>query len=29
MRQMKLEDAPEAYEMFDKKDGVTKVILKP
>jgi S-(hydroxymethyl)glutathione dehydrogenase/alcohol dehydrogenase len=26
---MSLEEGPEAYEAFDKKDGVTKVILKP
>jgi S-(hydroxymethyl)glutathione dehydrogenase / alcohol dehydrogenase len=26
---MKLDEAPEAYEIFDKKENVTKVILKP
>ena len=26
---MKLDEAPEAYEMFDKKENVTKVVLKP
>jgi S-(hydroxymethyl)glutathione dehydrogenase/alcohol dehydrogenase len=26
---MKLEDAPKAYEIFDKKKDVTKVVLKP
>lgn len=26
---MSLDEAPKAYEMFGKKDGVTKVILKP
>jgi S-(hydroxymethyl)glutathione dehydrogenase / alcohol dehydrogenase len=25
---MKLRDAPKAYEMFDKKEDVTKVVLK-
>jgi threonine dehydrogenase-like Zn-dependent dehydrogenase len=24
-----LEDAPEAYQMFDKKDGCTKVVMRP
>jgi len=26
---MKLDDAPKAYEMFNKKENVTKVVLKP
>jgi S-(hydroxymethyl)glutathione dehydrogenase / alcohol dehydrogenase len=26
---MKLEEAPKAYEMFDRKEDVTKVIFKP
>jgi S-(hydroxymethyl)glutathione dehydrogenase / alcohol dehydrogenase len=26
---MKLDEAPKAYKMFDKKSDVTKVILKP
>lgn len=26
---MKLEEAPKAYDMFDRKDSVTKVVLKP
>jgi S-(hydroxymethyl)glutathione dehydrogenase/alcohol dehydrogenase len=26
---MKLEEAPTAYEMFDRKEDVTKVIFKP
>jgi threonine dehydrogenase-like Zn-dependent dehydrogenase len=26
---MKIDEAPEAYEMFDKKADVTKVVLKP
>jgi hypothetical protein len=25
---MKLNDAPKAYEMFDKKEEVTKIIFK-
>jgi S-(hydroxymethyl)glutathione dehydrogenase/alcohol dehydrogenase len=25
---MKLEEAPKAYEMFDKKEDVTKVVFK-
>jgi S-(hydroxymethyl)glutathione dehydrogenase / alcohol dehydrogenase len=26
---MKLDEAPEAYDIFDKKENVTKVVLKP
>ena len=27
--QMKLNEAPKGYEMFDKKEDVTKIVLKP
>jgi threonine dehydrogenase-like Zn-dependent dehydrogenase len=26
---MKLDEAPKAYDMFDKKEGLTKVVFKP
>ena len=26
---MKLDEAPKGYEMFDKKEDATKIVLKP